>query len=160
MARMLLKKPGVTWYILFYWFHDRCTRTDKAGHFKSFRYNIMYFMMKSWHGDIFHITGPLWGESSSHQWIPHSKGRKCRSLMFSLVLAWTCSWKKNWVASGLICHNTHIDGLVQERCNSSVLAMELHRSCAKPSIWCFCKDFESFIFIMMYLTLCIVGNVS
>ena len=29
----------------------------------------------------------------------------------------------------------HIDGLVQERCNSSALAMELHLSCINPSTW-------------------------
>ena len=29
----------------------------------------------------------------------------------------------------------HLDGLVQERCNSSVLAMEFHLSCTNPSIW-------------------------
>ena len=29
----------------------------------------------------------------------------------------------------------HIDGLVQERRNSSVLAMELRISCINPSIW-------------------------
>ena len=31
--------------------------------------------------------------------------------------------------------NPYIDGLVQERCNSSTLAMELHLSCTNPSIW-------------------------
>ena len=30
----------------------------------------------------------------------------------------------------------HFDGLVQERCNSSALAMELRLSCNNPSIWC------------------------
>ena len=29
-----------------------------------------------------------------------------------------------------------IDGLVQERCNSSALVMELRLSCTKPSKWC------------------------
>ena len=29
----------------------------------------------------------------------------------------------------------HIDGLVQERCNSNALAMELHLSCTNPSIY-------------------------
>ena len=31
-------------------------------------------------------------------------------------------------------HIVHINGLVQERCNSSVLAMELRLSCINPSI--------------------------
>ena len=34
----------------------------------------------------------------------------------------------------------HIDGLVQERCHSSVLAMELRLSCSNPSIcWLVCQ---------------------
>ena len=33
---------------------------------------------------------------------------------------------------------SHIEGLVQERCNSSALAMELHLSCTNPSIQEFC----------------------
>ena len=31
----------------------------------------------------------------------------------------------------------HMDELVQERCNSSALAMEIHLSCTNPSISCF-----------------------
>ena len=31
--------------------------------------------------------------------------------------------------------DTHINGLVQERSNSSALAMELHISCNNPLIW-------------------------
>ena len=41
-----------------------------------------------------------------------------------------------WMLIALSSHNTdqHIDGLVQERRNSSALAMELHLSCTNPSI--------------------------
>ena len=36
----------------------------------------------------FHITGPLWGESTSHWWIPLTKGQWCRAvIMFPLSLA-------------------------------------------------------------------------
>ena len=48
------------------------------------------------------ITGPLWGESTSHWWIPHTKGQWCRSLIFSLLSAWT-----NWIGSDLRCHDIH-----------------------------------------------------
>ena len=27
-------------------------------------------MITSFNGNIFYITGPLWGESTGHQWIP------------------------------------------------------------------------------------------
>ena len=40
------------------------------------------------------------------------------------------NWKRS-VKFG--CH--HVDGLVQERRNSSVLAMKLHLSCTNPSMW-------------------------
>ena len=40
-------------------------------------------------------------------------------------------------ASALHCHHPHSDGLVQERRSSSALAMELHLSCTKPSIYVF-----------------------
>ena len=33
------------------------------------------------------------------------------------------------------CFHHHFDRLVQERCYSSALAMELHLSCTNPSIW-------------------------
>ena len=36
------------------------------------------------------------------------------------------------------CYNSNIDGLVQERWNSSALAIELHLSCTNPLI-CFLK---------------------
>ena len=36
------------------------------------------------------------------------------------------------------CYATHIDGVVQERCNSSALAMELRLSCTNPLISCCC----------------------
>ena len=32
-----------------------------------------WFMMTSLNGNIFHVTGPLWGESTGHQWIPLAK---------------------------------------------------------------------------------------
>ena len=31
-------------------------------------------MMITWNGNAFHITGPLWGESTGHRWIPLAKG--------------------------------------------------------------------------------------
>ena len=36
---------------------------------------------------------------------------------------------------GQITSSDHVDGLVQERRNSSVLAVELHLSCTNPLIW-------------------------
>ena len=41
-----------------------------------------------------------------------------------------------WLSKNLMATELeNIDGLVQERCNSSGLAMELRLSCTNPSIW-------------------------
>ena len=39
-------------------------------------------MMASSHGNAFRITGPLWGESTGHRWIPRTKDQKCETLAF------------------------------------------------------------------------------
>ena len=49
-----------------------------------------------------------------------------------------CHFKLNIISNGIIVVN--IDGLVQERRNSSALAMELRLSCINPSI--FCNEFD------------------
>ena len=51
---------------------------------------------------------------------------KCCSFRLSLNVLKNCS--SCWFMS-------YIDGLVQERCNSSALAMELHLSCTNPSTY-------------------------
>ena len=55
------------------------------------------YMKTSLHGNAFHITGFLYEESTSPMLIPLTKGQKCRSLMLSLLLAWSRCWRNNWV---------------------------------------------------------------
>ena len=60
----------------------------------------------------------------------------------------------------VLCH--HIDGSVQERCNSSALAMELHLSCTKPSVWHHqaslsgCKQSSAFICYKLAWWVCLL----
>ena len=53
------------------------------------------FMMTSWHGSSSCITGPLYGETTCHRWIPLTKGQYCWPFMFSLLLAWSSCWTYN-----------------------------------------------------------------
>ena len=53
---------------------------------------------------------------------------------FSLLPHKSC-WTNNWVVNVLKWHDAHINGLVQERRNSSALAIELCLSCTYPSTW-------------------------
>ena len=81
--------------------------------------------------------------------------------LWSICPVWACPWAKNLPNLLSLCsrlhkihisetagrnyvdlyivvlHYDHFDGLVQERCNSSVLGMELHLSCTNPSICLF-----------------------
>ena len=34
-------------------------------------------ILTSWSGNAFRVTGPLWGESIGHRWIPLIKGQQC-----------------------------------------------------------------------------------
>ena len=47
-----------------------------------------------------------------------------------------CSWIVERTCHCPCCREEHINGLMQERRNSNVLAMELHLSCINPLIWC------------------------
>ena len=45
-----------------------------------------------WPGDhAFLVSGPVWGKSTSHRWIPGTKGQWCGALML-LMLAWISCW--------------------------------------------------------------------
>ena len=57
-------------------------------------------------GNLFRVTGPLWGESIGHRWLPLTKASFVE-LMFSLI--WTNSWAKNRDASDLKHHRAHYD---------------------------------------------------
>ena len=42
-------------------------------HIKHRTPHVNVVMMTSWNGDIFRVSGPLWGESIGHRWIPLTK---------------------------------------------------------------------------------------
>ena len=90
---------------------------------------------------------PLCGEFTGDRWIPRTNGQqrgKCFYLMTSSCMGVMLHYgicllfnRELWGLAFLHwCRNGagHIDGLVQERRNSSALAMELHLSCTNPSI--------------------------
>ena len=64
-------------------------------------------IMMSWHRNCFHITGPLWGESTNHWWITLIMGQWYGALMFSLILAKTDYWTNSPVASDLRLQDFH-----------------------------------------------------
>ena len=67
------------------------------------------FMMTSLNRNIFRVTGPLCGEFTCHWWIPLTKVKKRRALMFSLICAWINGWVSNLEAGYLRRHRSHYD---------------------------------------------------
>ena len=67
------------------------------------------FMMTSSNGNIFRVTGPLWGGFTGHRWIPHTKASDVELWFFSLICAWTNGWVNNQDAGELRCHHAHYD---------------------------------------------------
>ena len=48
--------------------------------------HCLFTAMTLCYGNAFHITGPLWGESTGHRWIPLTKGQQYGTMMFPLSL--------------------------------------------------------------------------
>ena len=74
------------------------------------------FPCTSSNGNIFCVTGPLWGEFTADWWIPLTKGQ-CKGqwrgpLVFSLICAWINGWVNNREAGDLRHHRAHCDIIV------------------------------------------------
>ena len=75
--------------MVFHWFRFGETNSGMGS-------NECWFchMMTSWHGNAFHITGPLWGES---QGFPSLRASNVELWCFLFFLDWTCCWANNWL---------------------------------------------------------------
>ena len=75
----------------------------------------------------------IWADAtnkySKAKWYNHSKTKS-----FSYITGNTLWWD-NWMLLMLYLIEVYINGLLQERRNSSALAMELHLSCTNLLIW-------------------------
>ena len=70
--------------------------------------------MTSSNGNIFSVTGPLWGESTGDRHPPVTSEFLSQRLVkqsfdFSLICAWTNDWANNRDTGDLTCHHDHYD---------------------------------------------------
>ena len=66
------------------------TDVDKCYHYTDFIITVSLKKVQFWnscHGEDFHITGPLCGEYTYHQWIPHTKDSNMDFGGFFFILA-------------------------------------------------------------------------
>ena len=66
-----------------------------------------HFMMTSSNRNIFRVTGPLWGDSTGHRWIPLSKASDPELWCFI-----TNGWANNTDTGDLWRHRAHYDVIV------------------------------------------------
>ena len=55
---------------------EQCVRSNGSGHMREICTDgarLIIFMTTSSNENIFRVTGPLWGESTGHRWIPFTK---------------------------------------------------------------------------------------
>ena len=89
---------------------------------------LLWNMMMSSNGNIFHVTGPLCGEFTSDRWIPLTKASDMELLMFSLICARINGWGNIREAGDLRCHHAHYDVIVMEFYWICVTKVQWHRA--------------------------------
>ena len=66
-------------------------------------------MMTSSHGNIFRVTGPLYGEFTGPRWIPRTKASDAELWCFLWSAPWINGWVNNGDAGDLRRHRAHYD---------------------------------------------------
>ena len=69
-------------------------------------------MMTSSNGNIFCVTGPLWGEFTGHRWFPRRKASDAELWYFLWSAPWINGWVYNHEAGDLRRHRFHYDVIV------------------------------------------------
>ena len=67
------------------------------------------YMMTSLNGNIFRVTGPLSGEFTGHQCIPHTKASDAELWCYLWSAPWINGWINNREAGDLRRHRAHYD---------------------------------------------------
>ena len=69
-------------------------------------------MTTSSNGNIFRVTGPLWGEFTGHRWIPLTKAIDAELCCFLWSTPWINGWVNNRETGDLRCRRAHYDVIV------------------------------------------------
>ena len=113
-------------------------------------------MITSSNINIFCVTGPWWGDSIGHRWIPLSRARDAE-LWCRLICAWTNGWANNRNASDLRRHRADYNQTVMTNGQWCYLAvpnirMEIYMAPALPDIvidrkclQCVSADFDAIV---------------
>ena len=94
---------------------------------------LVCIVMTSSNGNIFRVTGLLWGEFTGHRWIPLTKASDAELWCYFMICAWRNGWVNNRDAGDLRRHRVHYD---VTGCIKAVLrtAITPHGQC-RISVW-------------------------
>ena len=70
---------------------------------------LLKYMMTSSNGNIFRVTGPLFGEFTGHRWISLTKASDAELLCFLWSALWINGWINNREVGDLRRHHAHSD---------------------------------------------------
>ena len=91
---------------------DTPTQQEMAWKLEKWCRSFKPSMMTSSNGNIFRVTGPVWGEFTGHRWIPLKKASDMELWWFFFICAWTNSWVNNRDAGDLRHHRAHYDAAI------------------------------------------------
>ena len=97
--------------VMISWFESHWVTTDRVISTGCLPVAWHQIMMTSSNGNIFRVTGPLYGELTGPGNSPH-KGQWRGALMFSLIYAWINDWVNNREAGDLRRQRDHYDVIV------------------------------------------------
>ena len=80
-------------------------------------------MMTSSNGNIFRVTGPLFGEFTGHRWIPRTKANDAELWCFLWSVPWIRGWVNNCEAGDLGRQRAHYDVIAMHTVNPVCLLL-------------------------------------
>ena len=96
--------------------------------------------MTSSSGNIFRVTGPLWGEFIGHWWIPLTKASDAKLWCFLWFAPWINGSVNNHEAGDLRRHRSHYDVIIMHTSNmtwcwSDHNSLNLYTNCRLDQKW-------------------------
>ena len=118
MAPKRLGRPYVYWFGWTQWDREPGFILLKEYVVVLWRSREFLFSKGQWcAGNIFRITGPLYGEFTGHRWVPLTRSSDAELCFFSLICAWINSGENNREVDHLRRHLANYDVIVMGSCH-------------------------------------------
>ena len=119
------------------------TSISHQSHTFTLAWHLIVINEKLWHWNGFCFTGPVWGESTSHHWIPLTKGSAViQNFSVSFDVSLIIYWTKSPIANYLRQHNVT---LMWHHCNGASIIIDFY---PRPfTVWNFPPGYAYLLFV-------------